>query len=89
MDPQVSKYLRGIGRRGGKKSRRQLSSDDARQMVRLREARRAYRVFHTRCFWSFDPGYVVTAKDIPWVVEHLRAHGARPGWDKAAQLCRE
>ncbi len=58
-------------------------------MVCLREARRAYRVFHTRCFWSFDPEYVVTSADIPWVVEHLRSHGARAGWEKAAQLSRE
>ncbi len=88
METIVQKYLRDIGRRGGRKSRRTLSSESARQMVRVREARRAYRDFHATCFWSFDPDYVVTGADIPWIVKHLQAHGARAGWEKAAQLCR-
>lgn len=87
MDPLLTRYLQKIGRKGGRKSRRSLSSESARQMVKVREARRAYRDFHASCFWSFDPDYVVTSKDIPWVVQHLQAHGARAGWEKAAQLC--
>ena len=42
----VSEYLARIGRKGGAKSRRVLSSEDARNMVRVREARRAFRRFH-------------------------------------------
>jgi hypothetical protein len=57
-------------------------------MVRVREARRAYRRFHTQCFWSFDPDYQVGLADVPWVVEHLRKHGGREAWMKAAELCR-
>jgi len=57
-------------------------------MVRVREARRAYREFHTQCFWSYDPGYQVTFADVPWVVEQLRKHGGRNAWEKAAELCR-
>jgi len=87
MDSAIQNYLRDIGRRGGKKSRRKLSPESARDMVRIREARRAYRTFHARCFWSFDPDYVVSLEDIPWIVRYLRAHGARPGWEKAATLC--
>ena len=57
MEPAVRRYLQSIGRRGGQKSRRQLATETARDMVRLREARRAFRRFHTRCFWSTDSDY--------------------------------
>lgn len=43
MDLQVRKYLSAIGQRGGQKSRRVLDAETAREMVRVREARRAYR----------------------------------------------
>jgi hypothetical protein len=57
-------------------------------MVRVREARRAYRDFHTACFWSFDPSYVVGADDIEWVAERLMTYGGRAGWERGAKLCR-
>ena len=57
-------------------------------MVRLREARRAFRRFHARCFWSTDPDYRVTPNDIPWVAERVMTHGGREGWDVGARLCR-
>ncbi|MCK5687832.1 hypothetical protein KAI87_01120 [Myxococcota bacterium] len=88
MDDSVRKYLSGIGRRGGKKSRRVLSPESARDMVRVREARRAFRRFQTQCFWSFDPDYVVTLKDISWVADQLMKHGGREAWDVGAKLCR-
>ena len=88
MEPSVRKYLSAIGRRGGQKSRRALDSKTARDMVRVREARRAYRRFHTSCFWSFDPDYVVTLSDIPWVEAELRKHGGRAAWEAANRLCR-
>ncbi|MEI6217614.1 MAG: CcdC protein domain-containing protein, partial [bacterium] len=37
----VSAYLASIGRKGGKRSRRHLSVEEARNMVRVRETRRA------------------------------------------------
>lgn len=88
MDPHVRAYLAEIGRRGGQKSRRRLSPEQARAMVRVREARRAYARFHTECFWSFDPDYKVTGADIDWVVDRLRTHGGRDGWSAAEKLCR-
>ena len=47
----VSQYLAGIGRKGGKKSRRRLSSDQARDMVRVCDLRRAFAEYYARCFW--------------------------------------
>ena len=88
MDKAVREYLAKIGSRGGRKSRRQLAPDTARGMVRLRDARRAFREFHTQCFWSTDPRYVVTATDIPWVAERLMTYGGRRGWGLGARLCR-
>ena len=81
-------YLSRIGRRGGLKSRRRLEPDTARDMVRLREARRAFRRFHTQCFWSSDPEYRITSRDVPWVAEQLMKFGGRAGWELGARLCR-
>jgi hypothetical protein len=88
MKRDVRRYLSSIGRRGGLRSRRRLDSETARRMVRLREARRAYRLYHTLCFWSFDPGYTVGFDDIDWVAEQLMKNGDRAAWEKGAKLCR-
>ena len=87
MERIVKAYLAEIGRRGGRKSRRVLDPETARTMVRVREARRVYRRFHAKCFWSFDPSYRIGASDIAWVVEQLRKHGGRDAWEVARKLC--
>lgn len=88
MDKRTRAYLAEIGRRGGRKSRRRLEPETARDMVRLREARRAYRCFHARCFWSSPPELRIEAADIAWVAEQLMRHGGREAWEKGASLCR-
>ena len=88
METTVEEYLAEIGRRGARKSRRVLDSETARAMVRVREARRAYRRFHANCFWSFDPDYRIGSSDVAWVVEQLRKNGGREAWEAAAKLCR-
>lgn len=88
MDPKVRAYLASIGRRGGQTSRRHLTSEVARGMARLREARRAYRRFHAECFWSNDPEYRVELADLPWVIDRLMTFGGRNGWELGARLCR-
>lgn len=65
-----------------------MEPDAARAMVRLREARRAYRRFHTACFWSYDPNYRIGPSDIEWVAEQLRRHGGRDAWETASKLLR-
>jgi hypothetical protein len=87
VDPTISRYMAQIGRAGGRKSRRTLGPEDARRMVRIREARRAFREFHTRCFWSSPPDLIITGADVPWVIEQLRSHGGRAGWERAERLC--
>ena len=87
MDP-VRKYLASIGRRGGLKSRRKLDPAVARQMVKVREARRAFRRFRTSCFWSYRPDLEIGIADVPWVVEQLMKHGNREAWRVASRLRR-
>ena len=84
----IRAYLAEIGRRGGRRSRRVLAPETARQMVRLREARRAFKRFYPSCFWSSPRDYVVTMADIPWVAHRLMTHGGRDGWRVGATLCR-
>lgn len=56
-------------------------------MVRTREARRAYRRFYARCFWSYDPDLEIGTDDIEWVAEGLKRHGDREAWEIAHRLC--
>ena len=81
-------YLAEIGRRGGTRSRRRLDPEEARAMVRVREARRAYRRFHADCFWSFAPDCRIGLSDVAWVADRLRRHGGRAAWEAANKLCR-
>jgi len=85
---EVRDYLAEIGRRGGRKSRRTLDSDTARDMVRVREARRAFRKYRVRCFWSSPPDLKITLEDVPWVADQLMRHGDREAWRVGARLCR-
>lgn len=87
-DSSIRKYLSKIGRKGGTKSRRVLSTEDARNMVRVREARRAFRDFYVQCFWYMRPEMVVTREDIPEIVRGLRKYGGRQGYLRAERLCR-
>ena len=88
VDPSISKYLSEIGRKGGKKSRRSLSPQAARDMVRVREARKAFRAFHAQCFWYMREDMPITLQDIPEIVRGLRKNGGRQGFLVAARLCR-
>jgi len=88
MDSQVRAYLSEIGRRGGRRSRRVLDPETARRMVRIREARRAFKRFHGRCFWSSPKDYLVKAEDVAWVARQLMTYGGREGWRLGARLCR-
>lgn len=85
---EIRRYLAKIGARGGRKSRRVLDRETARTMVKVREARRAFRRFRTTCFWSYRPDLKVTAADVPWVAEQLMKHGDREAWRIGARLCR-
>lgn len=84
----IRQYLAQIGALGGRRSRRVLDSHTARNMVRVREARRAFRRFRTMCFWSYRPDLVIGAADVAWVAEQLMKHGNREAWRAGVKLCR-
>ncbi len=88
MKQEVRKYLAKIGARGGLKSRRKLESEVARRMVAVREARRAFKRFHSRCFWSYRSDLEIGTDEVLWVAQELMKHGNREAWLKGKSLCR-
>lgn len=57
-------------------------------MVKVREARRAFRRFRSTCFWSYRPDLAIGAGDVAWVAEQLMKNGNREAWLAGAKLCR-
>ncbi len=88
MKNEVRDFLATIGRKGGIQSRRRLDPETARQMVGVREARRAFRRFRTSCFWSYRPDLTIGGGDVAWVAEQLMKHGNREAWVIGRKLCR-
>ena len=86
MDSAIHSYLAEIGRRGGRKSRRSLDPETARAMVRVREARRAFRKFHSTCFWSYRKDLEIGLADVDWVAETLKKNGDMRAWRMAGRL---
>ena len=88
MDKAIRRYMSEIGRRGGSKSRRTLDPETAGDMVRVREARRAFREFRATCFWSYRKDLEIGPDDVDWVAETLRKNGDMRAWRAAERLCR-
>ena len=88
MDNTIRSYLAEIGRKGGRKSRRKLDAETARAMVRVREARRAYRKYYATCFWSYRKDLRIGLTDVDWVAETLKKNGDMRAWKAAERLCR-
>jgi hypothetical protein len=84
----VREYMSAIGRKGGRRSKRVLTQEQSRAMLKVREARRAFKRFKALCFWSYDPQIIITSVDVNWVAEMLMKHGDRKAWEVAIKLCR-
>lgn len=54
---------------------------------RLALAQEAFERFHSRCFWFMRREAKITAEDIPYICERLRADGGRAGFLLAARIC--
>lgn len=54
----------------------------------MREARRAFRKFHSRCFWSYRKDLEIGPADVEWVAETLKKNGDMRAWRSAGRLCR-
>ncbi|MCC5848032.1 MAG: hypothetical protein JJU29_08050 [Verrucomicrobia bacterium] len=86
VSDEVKSYLREIGAKGGRKSRRRLDPDQARRMVAVREARRAFRDHKAIYFWSFNPEWKVEYDQIPVVIRTLRNEGDAKAFALAKRL---
>jgi len=84
---QINSYLSEIGRKGGEKSRRILDSEDAKNMVRIREAKRAFKKYYAQCFWFMREDLEINLENISEIINGLRQNGGRQGFLLAAKLC--
>ena len=87
MDDKIRFYFAEIGAKGGKKSKRLLDPLDAKLMVKIREARKAYKNYYTRCFWSYDPNIQIGKDDLSWVAEKLEKYGDLHAWKLSKKIC--
>ena len=53
-------------------------SQENERAARLELARRAFKEFYARCFWSYRSDLEITEDFIPFVVRGLREHGGEP-----------
>lgn len=54
---------------------------------KLALAQQAFERFHSRCFWFMRREARITAEEIPYICERLRADGGRAGFQLAAEIC--
>jgi hypothetical protein len=85
ISKSVRSYFARIGKKGGQKSRRTLSLEQARLMVAVRLGRKAYLDFRVHCFWSYKD-LTVSRSNVAWIAEQLRRNGNRAAWQRAAQI---
>jgi hypothetical protein len=83
----IRAYLSSIGRRGGRKSRRMLTPEQARDMVRIREAKRAFRLYYAQCFWYMEPEIKITKAELAFIARGLRTYGGHEGYRLADTIC--
>jgi len=91
--PEVRAYLANIGRKGGRKSRRRLPPETARDMVRVREARKLFRLpelideYRDRCLWFLRQDYVPkTTAEILKTLDLIEQYGDRAGYERAEEI---
>ena len=63
------------------------ASDTSARQRRIELARKAFKTFHTQCFWSYREDADITEDKIPFVIRGLREHGGLAGYQIAAELC--
>lgn len=87
MEQALKRYLSDIGRRGGLKSRRKLSPSEATLMVKIREAKKAFKEYYSLCFWHLKPDLKITRDNLHLIVKGLKNHGDRRAFNIASRLC--
>lgn len=62
------------------------STTDRERRIEL--ARKAFKEFYARCFWSYREDLEITEEFIPFIIRGLRQHGGMAGYRVASKLCR-
>lgn len=88
VQEEVKAYLREIGAKGGRKSRRKLDPAQARRMVAVREARRAFREHYPAIFWSAPENMQVNESQVPYIIDQLKREGNRDAYLQAGRIQR-
>ncbi len=65
-----------------------VETEQDKRAKRIELARKAFRDFFARCFWSSDPDLEIGEEDIPFVIRGLRYYGGHEGYKIAGELCR-
>ena len=55
---------------------------------RLELARKAFKDFYARCFWSYREDAEIGEEDISGIIRELRHYGGAKGYQAVAKLCR-
>lgn len=88
VSDEVKADLQDIGAKGGRKSRRKLAPAQARRMVAVREARRAFRENYPVLFWSAPKNMQIGEGHVPYIIDEMKREGNREAYLKAGQIQR-
>ncbi len=88
MQESVKQFMARIGSRGGKKSRRTLTKEQARRMVAVREAQKAFDRHRHEYFWYSPDGLLIEEEGVPFVIKGLMNEGNRAAFEKARRIKR-
>jgi hypothetical protein len=88
MNKEIRSYLSEMGRKGGKKSRRRLTPEQARRMVAVREAQKAYDEHRHQYFWYSPESLKINEESVPFVIKGLMTEGDRSAFEKARRIKR-
>lgn len=61
---------------------------ESKRIRRVELARKAFKEYYPRCFWSYREDFVITEEFIPFVIRGLRQNGGMAGYRVASELCR-
>lgn len=75
-----------MGSKGGRLSKRKLSPLESNQMLAVREANRAFKLYKSTCFWSFPDNFKVTQSNLYLVTKALKEQGNLKAFNKARQI---
>lgn len=87
MHPLASPKALLVRRSFGRYNSDMCEQEQTQRERRLELARKAFREFSAKCFWSWPEDTEITEEIIPLIIRGLRLHGGHQGYKIAAELC--